>query len=248
MEEQVLITRHPGYASSARHWARILERLFPLPRLGAFPELTLLPSADEVAVIDRFIVRALRLAESEGLNGASGVRNSISREGDWKVDSNFPNDEALAGLAAHFRQLYSKDSSERASFYAVMRILRRLSEDGSEEETERLEMLKVWSRALGALRSKGARRLADEKLGAVRTSEPVDQSPEALIGMFVNGEYLHWDASHASNIAARTALPQFEANLRYRYHEAVAPIAYFFICFAHFADDLMKRSMAKSAA
>lgn len=63
-----------------------------------------------------------------------------------------------------------------------------------------------------------------------------------------NGEYLHWDTSHASNIAARTALPQFEANLRYRYHEAVAPIAYFFICFAHFVDDSMKRSMAKSAA
>jgi hypothetical protein len=74
MEEQVFITPRPGYATSARHWARILERLFPLPRLGTSPELTLLPSADEVAVIDRFIIRALRLAESEGLNGASGVR------------------------------------------------------------------------------------------------------------------------------------------------------------------------------
>jgi hypothetical protein len=85
--------------------------------------------------------------------------------------------------------------------------------------------LRVWSRALGALRAKGARRLADEKLGAVQPGEPVDPSPETIIDMFLNGEHLHWDAGHASSISAHASLPEFEANLRYSYHEAIAPIA-----------------------
>jgi hypothetical protein len=245
--QEVLITPHPGYKSSAVHWTRILERLFPLPRLGVFPALSQLPSDAEAEVIDRFLVQALRLTESEGLNGASGVRNRWSREEGWTVDSNFPSYEAITGLAAHFRQLCST-KGQRGSFYEVMRILRRLAEDGSEDEEGRLAMLKVWSRALRDLRSKGARRLADEKLGAVRPSEPVDLSPDTLINMFLNGEHLHWEAGQASRISARAPLPEFEANLRYSYHDAIAPIAYLFICFAHFVNDLLKRSTAPSAA
>jgi hypothetical protein len=159
------------------------------------------------------------------------------------VDSNFPPYEALTGFAAHFRQLYS--NSERGSFYAVMKILRQLSQDGSVDEAKRLEMLKVWSDAIGALRSKGTLKLAEEKLGVVRPGGPVGLRPDALIRMFINGEHLHWQEKHASSLSARAPMPRFQANLRYKYHESVAPIAYLFICFAFFVNDLLRRSITR---
>jgi hypothetical protein len=65
--------------------------------------------------------------------------------------------------------------------------------------------------------------------------------------MFLNGEHLHWDVGHAASISAHASLPQFEANLRYSYDEAIAPIAYLFICFAHFVNEPLGRSFLQKA-
>jgi hypothetical protein len=195
---------HPGFEKSAEWWWGILARLFPLPSAANFPPLSSLPGQDEHEVIGRFMRQTGLLVQSEGLNGASGVRTSWSRENGWNVDSNFPAYEALTGLAAHFRQLYSPD--EPASFYSVMRILHRLSSDGSEHEPARLDALKRWSRAVASLRRKGARRLADEMITAP-SDEPSDPTPDEIIRIFTNADHMHWDRDKAAHLDEWKAHP-----------------------------------------
>jgi hypothetical protein len=238
---------HPGFEKSAEWWWGILRRLFPLPSAEAFPPLSAVPSPDEREVIRRFMRQTALLIQSEGLNGASGVRTSWSRDGSWSVDSNFPPYEALTGLAAQFRLLFSPE--ERGSFYAVMRILRRLSRDGSEDETQRMEALRTWSEAVARLRSKGARRLAEEAIsGSPLTSEDnPNPTPDGVIRIFTNAEHLHWDRAKAEQLDAWRSHPVLEAHFQYEFHEAVAPLAYLSILFAAFVGEVLKLSEARAA-
>jgi hypothetical protein len=238
---------HPGFEKSAEWWWGILRRLFPPPSAEAFPPLSTLPSPEEREVIGRFMRQTALLMESEGLNGASGIRTSWSRDGSWSVDSNFPPYEALSGLAAQFRQLYS--SEERGSFYAVMRILWQLSRDGSVDETQRTEALRTWSKAVARLRSKGARSLADEAI-SVSPLGPEDNpspTPDEVIRIFTNAEHLHWDREKAEQLGAWRSHPVLEAHFQYEFHEAVAPLAYLSILFAAFVGGVLKRSEARAA-
>jgi len=238
---------HPGFEKSAEWWWSILRRLFPLPSADTFPPLSTLPSPDEGEVIGRFMRQTTLLMQSEGLNGASGVRTSWSRDEGWSVDSNFPPYEALTGLAAQFRQLYS--SEERGSFYAVMRILWRLSCDGSEDEAQRMEALRTWGKAVAGLRSKGARRLADEKISGSPwpPEDNPNPTPDEVIRTFTNAEHLHWDREKAVQLNAWRANPVFQAHFQYEFHEAVAPLAYLSILFAAFIGGVLKRSEARAA-
>lgn len=236
---------HPGFEKSAEWWCGILRRLFPLPSPDTFPPLTTLPSPDEVDVIGRFMRQTALLVQSDGLNGASGVRTSWSRDEGWNVDSNFPPYEALTGLAAQFRQLYS--SKERGSFYAVMGILWRLSCDGSERESQRMEALRTWSKAVRGLRLKGARRLADEIIGASWPDDATNPTPDEIIGIFTNAEHLHWDRAKSVQLDAWRAHPVFEAHFQFEFHQAVAPLAYLSILFSAFVDGVLKRSEACAA-
>jgi hypothetical protein len=241
METHYGLAPHPRFAAGARYWRRILIRLFELPGAEAFPPLTIRPTPAERDVIERYLRQTAFLTQSEGLNGASGVRNSLTRDDEWKwtVESNFPVYEARAGLAAQFRQLYST-SGQRASFQAVINILRRLSADGSEDEARRIELLDLWGKANRALRSKSARRLANEKIGGPYSD--ASPSPDQIINLFGNAEHFHWAEDKVARLDARRPSPQSEANLQHRYHEAVAPLAHLFIYFADFVRKVIEPS------
>jgi hypothetical protein len=236
---------HPGFEKSAKWWWGILGRLFPLPNADGFPPLSTSPSHEQREVIDRFMRQTSLLVQSEGLNAASGVRTSWSREKGWDVDSNFPSYEALTGLAALFRQLYS--TKEPGSFYAVMSILRRLSRDGSENETARLQELETWNKAVKSLRSKGARRLADEMIAGPLPGDTMNPTPDEIIRTFTNADHLHWDRDKAARLDKWTAHPVLAAHFQYEFHEAVAPLAYLSLLFAAFVGDVLKHSEAEAA-
>jgi hypothetical protein len=244
METREGLEPHPRFEAKSRFWLRRLNRLFELPDPAEFPPLTLRPTPDELEVISRYLHQTALLTQSEGLNGGSGVHNTVKADGGWEVELISPPYEALTGLAGLFRQLYSTDSHERASFYRVMKVLRRVSADGSKNEKRRIELLGQWSHAVGRLRAKSANALAHERIsGAYSDGYP---SPDQMIRLFANAELLHWDEKKASTLATHMSSPQREKNLRYRYHEAVAPLAHLFIYFAAFVRKLLEPSGSKT--
>jgi len=162
-------------------------------------------------------------------------------DGTWdeEIESTFPSYEATAGLAAQFRQLYSPHPKERASFHRVMTIMRRVSTDGTEDASVRLQMLAGWGKAFGKLGSRRSDLLAFEAMGYVLPEQDGRLRPHQVISVFMNAEHLHWDEEDAAELESRTADPVSDVLFRYEFFEAVAPIAFLLVFFSSFLSKVL---------
>ena len=197
-------------------------------------------------MVERYLLQTARLTASSGLNGATGMRMSFTQEGGLVSDANFPSHEAVSALTTLFRQVDSPE--ERASFGSVMRILQRLARDGTADERERVDALAVWGRAARSLHGKRAERLAMEKMGYPWPDDDSTPTPERLISIYFYGEHVHWDADKARQIEAWSAEPFVEHLYRYRFYEAVAPLANVYIMFGVFVRHVIRASDETLAA
>jgi hypothetical protein len=223
-------------------WQQI-HYAFDLPNPAKFPPLSGL-SAEELSVLQRFVVTAEKLAASTLLNASDGVTIHFSgadNPGLEKIETNWSAADVTTGFATLFRQIYADD--EKASFNTVQGILMRHTKATADADTEtRDAMLRAWGSAVGKSRQQSVRKSAllkmmDEGLMPPLPEKelehyPDPEPPAKTISTYFYGDHIHWDdkQGHASVVSGRD--PFDDAWYRMAFLEAVAGLSHLFIGYA----------------
>lgn len=243
----------------------LVNYVFALPDMRGFPALEDLAD-DEIRILRQYVRQADRLVGSSALQ--KGTRYTVSidfldealpegsraeqaggRPAEVSVETDWPADDALAGLAVQFRHLYA---DERASFARAMGVLQQaLRRNGHNDGTSpELAMLAAYGHAVGKLRQEWLRQLAHEKgqeRGLIprfikRASSVPDDGPEAVLSIYFYGEHIHW-GDRADEVAEIAENPLRDAQYRMAFLEAISALA---VVYADFAE-LIKRALTGDA-
>ncbi len=221
------------------HWWTQLQFAFPVNDPRTYPAATKVPSEDEARILGRFLKTALDLGRSQVISSEGGYTVTLSDKGGLEiVDSNFPPPDAVAGFAVLLRQCYQH--TEPASFKKVSDIVMHLAHATTDlRRDERIEEVKRWTSAEGALRNRSLQNCAVQRLieiGEVPPDPDLDHypdrlSPEKIISEYFYGDHLHWDKK-ATIIDDRARDPFLDAHHRESFLRAGIGLAHIYIGFA----------------
>ena len=178
-------------------WWKQLLFVFELPDPRSFPALPAFP-AEKRETLERYIAIAEELAQSRVINAVDdGFTIYIDDDTDETKEllARLPTKEIQTGFAAQLRQLDNRD--EKASFGKAADALWLAAQETSDaRQSERLEQLKAWRRAIGQLHGKSVNQLLRNKLvddhgfAVLAYDEP--HSPEYLLSAYGYGDLIHW--------------------------------------------------------
>jgi hypothetical protein len=190
----------------------------------------------ELAVLRRYLKQARELAGSAVLNaGDAGMHVTLTPDGVEEVETTWPPTDSIVGFATMFRQFYADD--EEASFNAAQAILFPAAQAEVDDETNRVEELRRWGRAVGISKEKSIDRSAHEALAAVGMMPPLEgnypdrDKPARVISQYFYGDYVHWSSKkgHSETVARREQSPFDDASYRYEFLKATIGLAHLYL-------------------
>ncbi len=224
-------------------WRR-LGYVFRLPDPSTFRSPVPGLSADERAVLERFVEHARDLAGTTLLT-ASKDRYRVHVADDasgYTVETELSDSDLTVGFMVKLRQSYADD--EEASFSKVRKILEHRLHEADDEAA--VAMLKQWRKAHAALRNKTTEELVQERMvadgqlpkeligpgGEIRS--PVVRSPESphqMLQTFWYGGQVHWGKSREP-LAVIQADPFQSGRWEVEVRQAAVDLGHFYLGFA----------------
>lgn len=164
---------------------------FELPDPESFPPFAVTISDEDLRTAHRFAESCRELASYETISTEFAVSISLT-DGVLSHTSTSLSREQMRGTAVLFRQLHGTD---KGSYNTVNSILSRLTQqidDG--RKPQRMELLKAWRRAYGALQQRTVEEIVQDKLyeyaGSFRGGRK--DTPTDLLASHFNGDLIHW--------------------------------------------------------
>jgi hypothetical protein len=223
-------------------WRR-LQYVFSLPDPRALAPAPLTLTADEHALLKRFVEHAQKLAATSLMAGEDNVRISApDSSSEAKIESTFSDADVTAGFMVFLRQCYA--DGEEASFSKVRKVIeRRLHEAG---DGPSLDTVKLWRKAHARLKNNALEELVQEQMIAERrmpsgirdpdgsVQSGVVRAPAApveLLQTFWYGDQIHWGKNREA-LGVLQADPFDSAMWDIAAREAATDFAHFYIGFA----------------
>jgi len=222
-------------------WWKQLDYVFGLPDPTLFPPLPQRLTADDNALVERFVHVATQLAGSALLNAVNeGFNVSVPNPatGPEKIEGHFSGTDIHAGFAGLLRQCDSP--KEPAHFHRVHRILAQALEGADDGlSQERLRYLTAWKGAVGKLHGKSLNQLLREKFvreeGATAFAYEEEYSPEKLLSVYNYGDLLHYDKKKSAVLEEWRRDEIVESDRRVAYLMAAAGLGHVYVGFGEVA-------------
>ena len=164
---------------------------FELPDPESFPPFTVTISDEDVRTSRRFIESCRELASYETISAEFAVSISI-RDGVLSHTSTPLSREQMRGTAVLFRQLHGTDKGSYNTVHSILSRLTQQIDDGW--KPQRMDLLKAWRSAYGALQQRTVDEIVQEKMYQHVGSFHVGKhsTPTDLLASHFNGDLIHW--------------------------------------------------------